>query len=224
MAVKQSVPRPTMECETEHFLMTQRQLDEIAEEMGLDAELHERLRYPKRALIVTVPVKMDNGQVKTFTGYRVQHDTTLGPAKGGIRFHPEVNLGEVSSLAMLMTWKCALMGLPYGGAKGGIRCEPWNLSMGEKERMTRRYTSEIITLLGPDKDIPAPDMYTNEVSRRALRRLRGRRRHGAREAGDQQRGEPAANGTGRVRGVGGFAGHGHRDGALSTTRRASSCA
>jgi glutamate dehydrogenase (NAD(P)+) len=151
-----------MECETEHFLMTQRQLDEIAEEMGLDAELHERLRYPKRALIVTVPVKMDNGQVKTFTGYRVQHDTTLGPAKGGIRFHPEVNLGEVSSLAMLMTWKCALMGLPYGGAKGGIRCEPWNLSMGEKERMTRRYTSEIITLLGPDKDIPAPDMYTNE--------------------------------------------------------------
>ncbi len=162
MAVKQSVPRPTMECETEHFLMTQRQLDEIAEEMGLDAELHERLRYPKRALIVTVPVKMDNGQVKTFTGYRVQHDTTLGPAKGGIRFHPEVNLGEVSSLAMLMTWKCALMGLPYGGAKGGIRCEPWNLSMAEKERMTRRYTSEIITLLGPDKDIPAPDMYTNE--------------------------------------------------------------
>lgn len=162
MAVKQSVPRPTMECETEHFLMTQRQLDEIAEEMGLDPELHERLRYPKRALIVTVPVKMDNGNVKTFTGYRVQHDTTLGPAKGGIRFHPEVNLGEVSSLAMLMTWKCALMGLPYGGAKGGIRCEPWNLSMGEKERMTRRYTSEIITLLGPDKDIPAPDMYTND--------------------------------------------------------------
>jgi glutamate dehydrogenase (NAD(P)+) len=151
-----------MECETEHFLMTQRQLDEIAEEMGLDPELHERLRYPKRSLIVTVPVKMDNGNVKTFTGYRVQHDTTLGPAKGGIRYHPEVNLGEISSMAMLMTWKCALMGLPYGGAKGGIRCEPWSMSMGEKERMTRRYTSEIITLLGPDKDIPAPDMYTNE--------------------------------------------------------------
>ena len=162
MPVKQSVARPTMECETEHFLMAQGQLDEIAEEMGLDAELHERLRYPKRALIVTVPVKMDNGTVRTFTGYRVQHDTTLGPAKGGIRFHPEVSLGEVSSLAMLMTWKCALMGLPYGGAKGGIRCEPWDMSTGEKERMTRRYTSEIITLLGPDKDIPAPDMYTNE--------------------------------------------------------------
>jgi len=151
-----------MECETEHFLMAQRQLDEIAVEMGLDPELHERLRYPKRALIVTVPVRMDDGTVKTFTGYRVHHDTTLGPAKGGIRFHPEVNLGEVSGLAMLMTWKCALMGLPYGGAKGGIRCDATKLSTGEKERMTRRYTSEIINLIGPDKDIPAPDMYTNE--------------------------------------------------------------
>ena len=162
MVAVKSVIRPTMECETEHFLSAQRQLDEIAEEMCLDRELHERLRYPKRALIVTVPVRMDDGSVKTFTGYRVHHDVTLGPAKGGIRFHPEVNLGEVSGLAMLMTWKCALMGLPYGGAKGGIRCEPWNLSMGENERLTRRYTSEIINLIGPDKDIPAPDMYTNE--------------------------------------------------------------
>lgn len=162
MVAVKPVERPTMECETEHFLMAQRQLDEIAEEMGLDRELHERLRYPKRALIVTVPVRMDDGSVKTFTGYRVHHDVTLGPAKGGIRFHPEVNLGEVSCLAMLMTWKCSLMGLPYGGAKGGIRCEPWNLSLGENERLTRRYTSEIINLLGPDKDIPAPDMYTNE--------------------------------------------------------------
>jgi glutamate dehydrogenase (NAD(P)+) len=162
MAAVKSVAKPTMECETEHFLAAQRQLDEIAEEMCLDRELHERLRYPKRALIVTVPVRMDDGSVKTFTGYRVHHDVTLGPAKGGIRFHPEVNLGEVSGLAMLMTWKCALMGLPYGGAKGGIRCEPWNLSAGENERLTRRYTSEIINLIGPDKDIPAPDMYTNE--------------------------------------------------------------
>ncbi|HEY9869570.1 MAG TPA: Glu/Leu/Phe/Val dehydrogenase [Candidatus Obscuribacterales bacterium] len=162
MAAVESVGRPTMECETQHFLMAQRQLDEIALEMGLDPELHERLRYPKRALIVTVPVRMDDGTVRSFTGYRVQHDTTLGPAKGGIRFHPEVSLGEVSALAMLMTWKCALMGLPYGGAKGGIRCHPWKLSAGEQERMTRRYTSEIINLLGPDKDIPAPDMYTNE--------------------------------------------------------------
>ena len=162
MVALKSVDRPTMECETEHFLMAQRQLDEIAFEMGLDRELHERLRYPKRALIVTVPVRMDDGTVRSFTGYRVHHDTTLGPAKGGLRYHPEVNLGEVSCLAMLMTWKCALMGLPYGGAKGGIKCEPWKMSQGELERMTRRYTSEIITLLGPDKDIPAPDMYTNE--------------------------------------------------------------
>ena len=162
MAVIKSVERPTMECETEHFLMAQRQLDEIALEMGLDPELHERLRYPKRSLIVTVPVRMDDGTVKSFTGYRVHHDTTLGPGKGGIRYHPEVNLGEVSGLAMLMTWKCALMGLPYGGAKGGIRVDSTLMSMGEKERMTRRYTSEIINLIGPDKDIPAPDMYTNE--------------------------------------------------------------
>jgi glutamate dehydrogenase (NAD(P)+) len=161
-ATVQPIQKPAMECETQHFLMAQRQLDEIALEMGLDPELHERLRYPKRSLIVTIPVRMDSGTVRSFTGYRVQHDVTLGPAKGGIRFHPEVNLGEVSSLAMLMTWKCALMGLPYGGAKGGIRCEPWKLSLGEQERLTRRYTSEIINLLGPDKDIPAPDMYTNE--------------------------------------------------------------
>jgi glutamate dehydrogenase (NAD(P)+) len=162
MAVLKPVERPRMECETEHFLMAQRQLDEVALEMGLDRELHERLRFPKRALMVTVPVRMDDGTVRTFTGYRVQHDVTLGPAKGGIRFHPDVNLGEVSGLAMLMTWKCALMGLPYGGAKGGIRVEPWKLSLGETERLTRRYTSEIINLIGPDKDIPAPDMYTNE--------------------------------------------------------------
>jgi len=162
MVAVKSVERPTMECETEHFLQAQRQLDEIALEMGLDPELHERLRYPKRSLIVTVPVRMDDGSVKSFTGYRVHHDTTLGPAKGGLRYHPEVNLGEVSCLAMLMTWKCALMGLPYGGAKGGIRVEPWKLSQTELERLTRRYTSEIINLLGPDKDIPAPDMYTNE--------------------------------------------------------------
>ena len=151
-----------VECETEHFLMAQRQLDEIAAEMGLDPELHERLRYPKRSLIVSIPVRMDSGKVQTFTGYRIHHDVSLGPAKGGIRFHPEVNLGEVAGLAMLMTWKCALMGLPFGGAKGGIRCEPWNMSQGELERLTRRYTAEIINIIGPDKDIPAPDMYTNE--------------------------------------------------------------
>ena len=161
VAVKSAKNEP-LECETEHFLMAQKQLDESAREMGLDAELHERLRFPKRSLIVTIPVRMDSGRLQTFTGYRVHHDVSLGPAKGGIRFHPEVNLGEVAGLAMLMTWKCALMGLPFGGAKGGIRCEPWNLSAGEMERLTRRYTAEIINWIGPDKDIPAPDMYTNE--------------------------------------------------------------
>jgi len=162
MVIMKSVKKEAVECETEHFLMAQKQLDEIALEMGLDAELHERLRYPKRSLIVSIPVRLDNGKVHTFTGYRVHHDVSLGPAKGGIRYHPEVNLGEVAGLAMLMTWKCSLMGLPFGGAKGGIRCEPWNMSNGELERLTRRYTAEIINLIGPDKDIPAPDMYTNE--------------------------------------------------------------
>jgi len=161
VAVKNQRSEST-EVETEHFLMVQRQFDESAQEMGLDNELHERLRFPKRSLIVTIPVRMDDGTLKTFTGYRVQHDVSLGPAKGGIRFHPDVNLGEVAGLAMLMTWKCALMGLPFGGAKGGIRCEPWKLSVGELERLTRRYTAEIINFIGPDKDIPAPDMYTNE--------------------------------------------------------------
>lgn len=155
-------PLREMECESEPFLQAQAQLDEVARAMGLDHHLHERLRYPKRAMIVTIPVKMDNSQINSFVGYRVQHDVTLGPAKGGIRFHPSVSLGEVAALAMLMTWKCALMGLPYGGAKGGINCKPWNLSTGETERLTRRYTSEIINMIGPDKDIPAPDMYTNE--------------------------------------------------------------
>lgn len=161
MLTAQSRPPKTMECESEQFLRCQQQLDEIAREMGLSPQLHERLRYPKRSMVVSIPVRMDDGLVKLFTGYRVHHDVTLGPAKGGIRFHPEVNLGEVSSLAMLMTWKCALMGLPYGGAKGGIKCEPWNFSPSEKEKVTRRYTSEIINLIGPDKDIPAPDMYTD---------------------------------------------------------------
>lgn len=161
MVTAQTKPQKTMECDTAQFLRCQQQLDEIALKMGLSPQLHERLRYPKRAMAVSIPVRMDDGLVKVFTGYRVHHDVTLGPAKGGIRFHPEVNLGEVSSLAMLMTWKCALIGLPYGGAKGGIKCKPWKMSPHEKESMTRRFTAEIINLIGPDKDIPAPDMYTD---------------------------------------------------------------
>jgi glutamate dehydrogenase (NAD(P)+) len=119
------------------------------------------LRSIKRALIVSIPVKMDDGKVEVFTGYRVQHNVSRGPAKGGIRYHPDVTLDEVKALAMLMTWKCAVVGIPYGGAKGGVVCDPKRLSLSELERITRRYTSEIIFIIGPEKDIPAPDVNTN---------------------------------------------------------------
>jgi glutamate dehydrogenase (NAD(P)+) len=138
------------------------QLDAVAERIKLDSGIHKRLRRPQRALIVSVPTLMDDGRLEVFPGYRVQHDLTMGPTKGGVRYHPDVTLDEVTALAMLMTWKCALMGLPYGGAKGGISCDATRMSRSELERMTRRYTSEIILVIGPDQDIPAPDMYTDE--------------------------------------------------------------
>jgi glutamate dehydrogenase (NAD(P)+) len=138
------------------------QLDGVASRLGLDEDIHQRLRLPKRALVVSIPVKMDSGKTEVFTGYRVHHSTVLGPTKGGIRYAPDVDLGEVSALAMLMSWKCALMGLPYGGAKGGVRCNPRAMSSREKEGLTRRYTAEIIVLIGPDLDIPAPDLGTDE--------------------------------------------------------------
>jgi glutamate dehydrogenase (NAD(P)+) len=138
------------------------QLDAVAERLGLDPGAHRKLRHPERALIVAVPTLMDDGRIEVFTGYRVQHNNTLGPTKGGIRYHWEVDLDEVTALAMWMTWKCSLMGLPYGGSKGGVRCDPRHMSPREIERMTRRYTSEIIIMIGPDTDIPAPDLYTNE--------------------------------------------------------------
>lgn len=150
------------EYQSETFVNAQRQLDMVAQMMNLDAGIHERLRYPRKALIVSVPIRLDNGSTKVFMGYRVQHDLTLGPSKGGIRFHHEVDLGEVSALAMWMTWKCSLLGLPYGGAKGGVCCFPEELSITELERIARRYTTEILSIIGPEKDIPAPDMYTNE--------------------------------------------------------------
>jgi glutamate dehydrogenase/leucine dehydrogenase len=138
------------------------QLDGVASRLGLDDDIHQRLRLPRRALVVSIPVRMDSGKTQVFTGYRVHHSTVLGPTKGGIRYAPDVDLGEVSALAMLMSWKCALMGLPYGGAKGGVRCTPGAMSMQEKEGLTRRYTAEIILLIGPDLDIPAPDLGTDE--------------------------------------------------------------
>ncbi|HEV8614676.1 MAG TPA: Glu/Leu/Phe/Val dehydrogenase [Methylomirabilota bacterium] len=138
------------------------QLDRVAGRLNLDPDVHERLRHSRRALVVSIPVKMDSGKTEVFTGYRVHHSTVLGPTKGGVRYAPDVDLGEVAALAMLMSWKCALMGLPYGGAKGGVRCNPRNMSMQEKENLTRRYTAEIILMIGPDLDIPAPDLGTDE--------------------------------------------------------------
>ena len=142
--------------------MAVQQFDIAAAKLNVDANVASRLRRPDRALIVSVPIRMDDGKVQVFTGYRVQHNDVLGPFKGGIRYHPEVNLGEVSALAMWMTWKCSLVGLPLGGAKGGVTCDPVELSRQELQSMTRRYTAEILNFIGPEIDIPAPDLGTNE--------------------------------------------------------------
>jgi glutamate dehydrogenase (NAD(P)+) len=137
-----------------------RQFERAAEFLELDSGTRELLSQPKRQLIVSVPIKMDNKKIKVFTGYRVQHSIARGPSKGGIRFHPDVTLDEVKALAMWMTWKCAVVNIPFGGAKGGITVDSKALSMDENERLTRRYTSEIAIVLGHDRDIPAPDVYT----------------------------------------------------------------
>lgn len=136
-------------------------LDEVAEILKIEDWLREILRTPKRTLIVSIPVEMSNGSIKTFLGYRVQHSDALGPFKGGIRYHPDVTIEEVTALAMLMTWKTAVMNLPFGGAKGGVRCNPKQMSLNELERLTRRYTSMIYNIIGPYVDIPAPDVYTD---------------------------------------------------------------
>ncbi|MCA1957122.1 MAG: Glu/Leu/Phe/Val dehydrogenase [Nitrospira sp.] len=149
------------ELDTHTFRLAVAQFDEAAEALRLDPNLRERLKLPQRSLVVSLPVRMDDGRVEVFTGYRVQHDSSRGPSKGGIRYHPDVSLGEVAALAMWMTWKCALVGLPYGGAKGGIRVAPKTLSRSELQRLTRRYAAEIFPLIGPDKDVPAPDVGTD---------------------------------------------------------------
>ncbi len=144
------------------FNLAQNQFLQAAEIMGLDENLRDRLLFPQRTLLVSFPCRRDEySEVETVFGYRVQHILTMGPTKGGIRYHEDVNLGEVSALAMWMTWKCALMHLPFGGAKGGVRIDPSKLSRSELQRLTRRYTLEIFDMIGPDKDIPAPDMGTN---------------------------------------------------------------
>ena len=142
--------------------MAVQQFVAAADKLGIDPNVAARLRRADRSMIVSVPTRMDDGHVHVFTGYRVQHNDVLGPFKGGVRYHPAVNLGEVSALAMWMTWKCSLVGLPLGGAKGGIACDPAELSRHELQSMTRRFTAEILNIIGPDVDVPAPDMGTNE--------------------------------------------------------------
>ena len=143
------------------FHFARRQFERAADHLGLDPGTREVLGNPKRQLIVSIPVKMDDGAIHVFKGYRVQHSIARGPSKGGIRYHPGVTLDEVKALAMWMTWKCSVVNIPFGGAKGGITVDPKKLSLAENERMTRRFTSEISIILGPDRDIPAPDVYTN---------------------------------------------------------------
>ena len=143
------------------FQLAQEQLYKVADIFQIDANLIEVLKECKKAVVVSVPVVMDNGRVQTFEGYRVTHNIARGPSKGGIRYHPDVTLSEVKSLAMWMTWKCALMNIPFGGAKGGVIVDPKKLSRGELQKMTRRYTTEIINEIGPEKDIPAPDVGTD---------------------------------------------------------------
>ena len=146
------------------FRLAQHQLHDVADTFDIDERLVNVLQECKKAVEVSIPTSMDDGSVKAFTGYRVTHNVSRGPSKGGIRFHPDVTLDEVKALAMWMTWKCSLMGLPFGGAKGGVICDPKSMSRGELERMTRRYTSEIINEIGPEKDIPAPDVGTNAAT------------------------------------------------------------
>jgi glutamate dehydrogenase (NAD(P)+) len=137
------------------------QLNEVADRMGLEDDTRAVLSKPRRTLCVSIPTRMDDGALQVFDGFRVQHNTTRGPGKGGIRYHPDVTLDEVKALAMWMTWKCAVVNIPYGGAKGGVICNPKEMSQGELERLTRRYTSELLPLIGPEMDIPAPDVNTN---------------------------------------------------------------
>ncbi len=147
--------------DTNPFEAAMRQLDLVAEEIGLDQKVVEVLKHPNRVVITSLPVRMDNGIIKVFTGYRVQYSRHRGPFKGGIRYHPNVNLDEVKALAAWMTWKCAVADVPYGGSKGGITCNPKEMSTAELERLTRRYTASIVHDIGPFKDIPAPDIYTD---------------------------------------------------------------
>lgn len=144
------------------FQMAAQQFDRTADFLELTDDVRERCKWPKRVISVSIPIKMDDGSTEVFSGYRVQHHLSRGPVKGGLRFHPNVDVGEVAALAMWMNWKCALMGLPYGGGKGGVTCNPREMSIREQEAVTRRFASEMIPFIGPEIDVMAPDMGTNE--------------------------------------------------------------
>jgi glutamate dehydrogenase (NAD(P)+) len=144
------------------FQMARQQLHSVSQVIDIDEGILDRLSVPKRAMIVSIPVRMESGEVEVFSGYRVQHSLTSGPSKGGLRYHPSVDLGEVAALAMWMSWKCGIMNLPFGGAKGGISCDPSQLTFVEKERLTRRFTEEVLAIIGPRQDVMAPDLGTDE--------------------------------------------------------------
>ncbi|HTT15389.1 MAG TPA: Glu/Leu/Phe/Val dehydrogenase [Thermoplasmata archaeon] len=152
---------PTSDSVINPFETARQQIDIVADLLGLDVGMREVLKHPKRELTVNFPVRMDDGSYRVFTGHRVQYNMARGPTKGGIRYHPQVTLDEVRALAAWMTWKCAVVNIPYGGAKGGVICDPKHMSKGELERLTRRYASEIAPIIGPEMDIPAPDVYTD---------------------------------------------------------------
>jgi glutamate dehydrogenase (NAD(P)+) len=154
-------PNPVFE-NSPTFRMACRQLEVVAEQIEIDRGVLERLSKPKRALVVSIPIRMEDGRTEGFVGYRVQHSLTSGPSKGGLRYHPSVDLGEVAALAMWMSWKCGIMNLPFGGAKGGIACDPASLTQGELERLTRRFTEEVHVIIGPRMDVMAPDLGTDE--------------------------------------------------------------
>ncbi|HYT91751.1 MAG TPA: Glu/Leu/Phe/Val dehydrogenase [Gemmataceae bacterium] len=158
---KPTNPIPVFE-DSPTFQMACRQLEAVAEAIDIDKGVLERLAKPRRALVVSVPVELDDGRTESFIGFRVQHSLTSGPAKGGLRYHPSVDLGEVAALAMWMSWKCGIMNLPFGGAKGGVACDPAALSIKERERLTRRFTVEVLPIIGPREDVMAPDLGTDE--------------------------------------------------------------
>jgi glutamate dehydrogenase (NAD(P)+) len=160
--IEEAAAHAHLEWDTPLYRTAIAQFDQAVPHAGIHEDVAERLRYPERSIIVGVPVRRDDGRRMVFPGYRVQHSSVMGPTKGGIRYDPEVTLGECAALAVWMTWKCALLRLPYGGAKGGVRCTPREMSLGELERLTRRFTSELLPIIGPQEDIPAPDMATNE--------------------------------------------------------------